>query len=201
MISGHQGPYMDKESTNNVNISDVIEAWKKTIEVQQHFNEIEMKIRSLAITFLAAIVTASGFMIKESKKSDFLDNTQMNIFIIGAIVILLLFWMMDRLWYHKLLRGSVECGSKLEDTILEMGIDVKLTKTIKTTSAINIFGKRFDTSAKIDIFYFSPILFLLWIKGYYCFYTFQYFWPILIVSLTIIILVRWHCMDKFDIKK
>ena len=42
-----------------------IEIWKKTIDVQQHFNDIEMKIRSLAMTFVVALVGAVGFSIKE----------------------------------------------------------------------------------------------------------------------------------------
>ena len=35
-----------------------VEAWKTTVQVQEHFNEIEMKIRALAITVLTAGIGA-----------------------------------------------------------------------------------------------------------------------------------------------
>ena len=37
----------------------LLEAWKVTVEVQMHFNELEMKVRSFAITVLAAFLAAS----------------------------------------------------------------------------------------------------------------------------------------------
>ena len=39
----------------------LIEAWKQTIAVQMHFNDIAMKIRAFALTLVAAILTAQSF--------------------------------------------------------------------------------------------------------------------------------------------
>jgi FMN phosphatase YigB (HAD superfamily) len=42
-----------------------LEAWKKTIDVQQHFNDIELRIRNFAITLLVAVLGATAFAMKE----------------------------------------------------------------------------------------------------------------------------------------
>jgi hypothetical protein len=36
------------------------EAWKTAVEVQQHFNTIEMQIRNIAVTVLTAAIAAAG---------------------------------------------------------------------------------------------------------------------------------------------
>lgn len=46
--------------TEPVKMDFVIEAWKKTIDVQQHFNTIEMQIRNIAVTVLTATIGASA---------------------------------------------------------------------------------------------------------------------------------------------
>jgi hypothetical protein len=51
---------MDKDERESV-----IEIWKTVVEVQQHFNDIEMKIRGLFVTIVVAIVAAQGFLIEK----------------------------------------------------------------------------------------------------------------------------------------
>lgn len=46
-------------------LTDIVEIWKKTAEVQQHFNDIAMKIRNLYITILAVIAAAYGVLLRE----------------------------------------------------------------------------------------------------------------------------------------
>jgi phosphoglycolate phosphatase-like HAD superfamily hydrolase len=47
------------------NLSLVVESWKQTVEVQQHFNDLELRIRNFAITILFASVGGAGFAAKE----------------------------------------------------------------------------------------------------------------------------------------
>ena len=49
----------------DVDPTHVVEIWKKTIDVHQHFNNIEMRIRNIAITVLAALLGVVGFALKE----------------------------------------------------------------------------------------------------------------------------------------
>jgi hypothetical protein len=46
---------MDNDERKNI-----IEIWKAVVGVQQHFNEIEMKVRGLFITIVVAIAAGSG---------------------------------------------------------------------------------------------------------------------------------------------
>ena len=46
---------------------DVIDVWKKIIDVQQHFNEIELKIRNLFITVMAAIISAVALVLERGQ--------------------------------------------------------------------------------------------------------------------------------------
>ena len=41
----------------------VLKIWEKTLDVQMHFNDIEMKIRNLFITVLLALVGAVGWVL------------------------------------------------------------------------------------------------------------------------------------------
>lgn len=51
---------MDSEERSNI-----IEIWKTVVEVQQHFNDIGMKIRGLFITIVVAIAAAQGFLLEK----------------------------------------------------------------------------------------------------------------------------------------
>ncbi|MBR1033699.1 hypothetical protein [Bradyrhizobium liaoningense] len=51
---------MDNDERKNI-----IEVWKAVVGVQQHFNEIEMKVRGLFITIVVAIAAAQGFLIEK----------------------------------------------------------------------------------------------------------------------------------------
>ena len=42
----------------------ILEAWKKTIDVQQHFNDLELRIRNFAVTALVAIFGVAGVAIQ-----------------------------------------------------------------------------------------------------------------------------------------
>jgi hypothetical protein len=37
-----------------------VEAWKKTVDVQQHFNDLELRVRNFAITFTAGFWGSSA---------------------------------------------------------------------------------------------------------------------------------------------
>ena len=43
----------------------IIDVWKTTIEVQQHFNDLELRIRSFAVTLVVAVFGAVALAVKE----------------------------------------------------------------------------------------------------------------------------------------
>lgn len=45
-----------------------LDTWKQTVQVQQHFNDLELRIRNFAITLLLASLGAAGIAMKEGMK-------------------------------------------------------------------------------------------------------------------------------------
>src|SRR5262245_38636337 len=94
-----------------------VEAWKTTIQVQQHFNDIEMKIPCLAITVLTAVLAAAAVAIKNGTRLDlgwFCLPLGSALLFVG-LVTWLLFYFVDKIWYHRLLLGAVNHGKALEE--------------------------------------------------------------------------------------
>ena len=89
----------------------LIELWKKTVDAQQHFNDIELRIRNIAITIIGIVLGIAAVAFREGQ---FLVS-----FLILAVgfVLWVAFFSMDFLWYHRLLKGAVAYGVQLEDVI------------------------------------------------------------------------------------
>jgi glycerol-3-phosphate acyltransferase PlsY len=92
---------------------DVLKAWEKTIEVQQHFNDIELQIRNYALTLFTAILAGIGYLYKEDIFLMFW-GVKIPVSALGALIgaiIMCTFYFMDKYWYHKLLKGAVSHAS------------------------------------------------------------------------------------------
>ena len=136
-----------------------LEAWKTTIQVQQHFNEIEWKLRGLAITLLTAVLGAAALAI----------NYKTNLHVFGgevhlATVLLVagligwwLFYFVDQIWYHRLLIGAVRHGEHLESLLNPAVEGFGLTRRISQESpyTFNIFGYKpvLHSRHKLQVFY------------------------------------------------
>jgi phosphoglycolate phosphatase-like HAD superfamily hydrolase len=141
-----------KELTKNV-----IEVWKKTIEVQQHFNDLELRIRNYALTLFTATVAGVGLVEREKIEFDFwgfLVPASAILSLVGLLV-LTAFWYMDRWWYHNLLMGAVNHGRKIEDKYVHQFPELGLTNAIGESSPYLSYwtGKKVHSPAKFRIFY------------------------------------------------
>src|ERR1700736_1648802 len=93
-----------------------VEVWKTIVQVQQHFNDIEMRIRALAITVLTAGIGVAAVAIKDGKA---LAVFGWNLRLGAALIVItflawILFYLVDQIWYHRLLLSAVAQGEKLE---------------------------------------------------------------------------------------
>lgn len=151
-----------REASDNIDLEKLkcnIEIWKKVIDVQQHFNTIELQIRNFATTILAGILAASGLALREPKDIEIYNWTvsSASAILIGGIIILLAFYFMDRFWYHRLLQGAVRQGEGLENEIKRTLPKAALSQAIRAESPV----LKIRSNNKIDIFYGILILFLL----------------------------------------
>ncbi|WP_224401814.1 hypothetical protein [Pseudonocardia sp. ICBG1034] len=144
-----------------------IEVWKQTVAVQQHFNDIEWRIRQLALTAITFALGAAAVAAK--------DRTAVNAFGINiqlATLILLFgfalwmsFYFVDQVWYHRLLLGAVKHGEAIEEEIQKFLPSVSLTQTISRSSPYTFgIGSKticIHSRIKLRIFYVIGGLVLL----------------------------------------
>jgi FMN phosphatase YigB (HAD superfamily) len=148
-------PGPDADRTQQENLEHLLTIWKKTIDVQEHFNAIEMQIRSAAITVLAALLGVVGFAMKEQLAVDILGHPLpiAAILLVAALFVWGAFFFMDRFWYHRLLLGAVKHGRIVEKSLAPMLPAIELTKTIAEESPFSLFKWRIHSSEKFYVFY------------------------------------------------
>ena len=165
-----------------------LEAWKVSVQVQQHFNTLEMQIRNIAVTVLTATIGVAGIVfnqlqetIREAVKADqpipIVQNIKIfglyfstaDMIIVGGLIAWLAFYFMDRWWYHRLLQGAVKHAQYVENIIkdTDYGELLSLSNSIRKESPFKLFGLiniRSDT--KIDLFYILVIIVLILIIAF-----------------------------------
>ncbi|MDQ4086919.1 MAG: hypothetical protein M3177_02725 [Pseudomonadota bacterium] len=144
-------------------VDRLLEVWKTTVDVQKHFNDLEMRVRSIAITVLAAFLAAAGYTLKEGLRLHiFGQDVPLTVFLLlAATICWLSFYLMDRLWYHRLLRGAVDHGLKVEQALEKHIPEIGLTRSIGDASPFFIKGKKVSSNEKMDWFYGSIVVLLL----------------------------------------
>lgn len=142
-----------------------IEIWKKIVDVQQHFNDLELRIRNFALIVTGAFLGLGGYAIKDGGVIEAFgfEISIAGLVVVSAIFPLLAFYFMDRLWYHRLLDGSVQAGIQAEIALKSLGYSVDLGSQISAKSpfALWIFGTKIHSKTKMDIFYLMLVLTLL----------------------------------------
>ncbi len=139
-------------------IKNGLEVWKKTVDVQQHFNDLEMRVRNFAITFIAALIAAAGFTYQQ--------NLEVTVYghriaaglglVIAAFVPWSAFFLMDRYWYHVLLKGAVTHASRIEETLKDRVPGIALSQTISEVSGkVRIFGRTVNSDLRVTYFYLA----------------------------------------------
>ena len=119
----------------------LIEAWKETVNVQQHFNDICWRIRALALTALTFILTATGYVyVTFSGQTAFDPGKSASLVCFIGVFLWFGFWFMDSAWYHRLLKGAVVEGECLERQLKAQGVDIELGSRITYSSHDTIPG-------------------------------------------------------------
>lgn len=146
-----------------------VQIWEQVIDVQKHFNDLEMKIRNYAILIISAFMSAIGLSLKLSFVQNFIGYTLPTaaFIAIAATISWLLFYFMDVFWYHPLLIGAVKHGSSIEKEIEKYLPSISLTSTISRESSRNKFMWYFNlrSTHKAHLFYCSMLMVLIFLTG------------------------------------
>ncbi len=147
-----------------------IEIWKKIVDVQQHFNDLELRIRNFALIVTGAFLGLGGYAIKDAGvvKLFGLEVSIAGLVVVSAIFPLAAFYFMDRLWYHRLLDGSVYAGIEAETALKDLGYNVDLGSKIKEHSSFKLWltKKMIRSATKMDLFYAILAGSLLLVAGF-----------------------------------
>jgi hypothetical protein len=135
---------------------NAIEIWKKCVDVHQHFNDLEMRIRNFAITVVGALVAAVSFTYQQGLQVKILGL--MLPAGVGLVAAAIFAWggffLMDRFWYHVLLRGAVLHSAKIEDRYADAIPGIGLGKTISEASGnVTILGFKMNSNRRLEAFY------------------------------------------------
>ncbi|MFJ1583526.1 hypothetical protein ACIOC1_09430 [Streptomyces sp. NPDC088197] len=140
-----------------------LEMWKQTIAVQQHFNDIEWRIRGFALTALtftlgaAAVSARDGSAIKLAGQEIQLSST---ISLLG-LILWGAFYFVDQIWYHRLLIGAVQHGTALEKELQarlpKAGLTMEISASSPYPASIRLGSYRrswsLHSARKLTIFY------------------------------------------------
>jgi hypothetical protein len=150
-----------------------IEIWKKIVDVQQHFNDLELRIRNFALIVTGAFLGLGGYAIKDAGMINAFgfQVSVAGLVVLSAIIPLFAFYFMDRLWYHRLLEGSVGAGIEAESALNELGYKVGLGSKISERSPFTLwlFKIKVHSRTKMDMFYlmlFAALVIVAFFLGF-----------------------------------
>lgn len=161
----------------------IIDVWKVIVEVQQHFNDISMRIRTTFITVLIALFASIGFLLEKNYKLALYGIRIQFVVLIPLIGIVgtLLFYFLDRYWYHRLLVGAVQHAIEIEKTHAVELPELSLSAAIGRESPLkpagwrwwfvrpfvchrkSVEGKQLHSDAKIELFYKTIMVLLFFV--------------------------------------
>ena len=119
-------------------VGHYIDLYKQSVEVQMHFNDIEWRIRGLALTVATFALGAAGVAAKDGTRIGYLSLGSL-VLVIG-LLLWYAFYFVDRVWYHPLLKGAVDTGTAIEAEIKKVLPQAAMTATITARSAYETKG-------------------------------------------------------------
>jgi len=132
----------DHECASTDRLAIAVDIWKHCVSVQMHFNEMEMKVRNLYITILAASLALIGVIQGKRVEIPMFEMTlSLAMLVVGAIIpISMLFYFIDRHWYHRLLHGAVQQCIDIENQYKDLLPEIQLGSKIAETSPAKFTG-------------------------------------------------------------
>jgi hypothetical protein len=109
---------MSSEQAGPVDQKYLLAAWEKHEKIAMHFNDLILKLRIQALGALAAVVTVGGVLLKSFVPAG--AHPPWGV-VTSVLAVLLAFWiaiwLLDFLYYNRLLMGAVESLLGVENAI------------------------------------------------------------------------------------
>lgn len=120
------------ELTQDQKVGHYIDMWKQTVTVQMHFNDIEWRIRGLALSVATFALGAAGVTAKAGAHVGWFSLA--SLIIVSGLLLWYAFYYVDRFWYHPLLKAAVTQGTQIEDEVKKILPQAGMTAAITAGS-------------------------------------------------------------------
>lgn len=128
----NEGPLTSFTSTERMNL--LLEEWKQVSEMQMHFNDMIIRMRTLAVSVVISVFGAAGFAIGQFEDR-FVPVAGEEVHVAAIVIAFgLILWLtifaIDYGYYYKLLIGAVRRGWQIDDAF----------RTVKLFDGVHLFG-------------------------------------------------------------
>lgn len=139
-------------NSSNEKLSDnertvlLIDYWKQTSNVQQHFNDVSMKLRNFAVVVFSGFLTGVGLSIHNNVSISIMEYeiSAGILFALAGLIATQLIHFMDTYWYHVFLKSAVNTSFSIEQEIINILGVSKLSDDISSKSqnveVVSLFG-------------------------------------------------------------
>uniref|UniRef100_UPI00404A2E66 hypothetical protein n=1 Tax=Flavobacterium sp. TaxID=239 RepID=UPI00404A2E66 len=135
--------------------NQIIEIYKELGLYERHFNQIQNVFKGLASTWFLAGFTGIGYIFStEFNSLPVNPNFASSLICLVISTGILLFWMMDVLVYHKLLRATLETGEFFKSKN-------KIKQFIILRENFKHYTKGLNVRTAMSLFYIVPCLILV----------------------------------------
>ncbi len=145
---------MPTPDQNSKNPELMVTIWEKTIDLQIHLNEMGLTLRRTAVTAVGVTLGAGALAFRYGGDVSIFGwiVPVAFLFVLVGLGLTGAFFLMDRFWYHELLRASVSYAMDLEQAAKKVNLpcDLDLSRKIRKT---NHAALRMSGGAKINVFY------------------------------------------------
>ena len=137
---------------DNFDVQAHMTIWTQVVSVQQHFNDLGWRIRSIAITTMTFTLGAAFFGYLNATPVPFQDGTVNPAALVPILGLLIwaMFWFMDALWFHRLLKGAGNAATETEALLNAHGIAANLSGEIYKASPVKVWGR---STRRLHTFY------------------------------------------------
>jgi hypothetical protein len=112
---------MNSEPTESELNLFYLAVWEKHEKIAMHFNDLILKVRIQALGALAAVVTVGGVLLRTVPPEPHLAWGVVTSVLAVLLAFWIAIWLLDFLYYNRLLKGAVDSLLALEDAINSRG--------------------------------------------------------------------------------
>jgi len=141
----------------------MLEIWKEAQSQQKNFNDLLFRIRNIAFVFTGSILVFSGAVIRFNQDSEINKIYPIiGIILLIACVPWLSLYILDRYYYHILLRGSVKISKEIEEKYFKtLNIPLLSKEIIEINRNHKVLFFLESGGGKVTLFYGLPMTIML----------------------------------------